>query len=775
MRGLVVGIVLIGALSLSADVAERVFRTPRYSRENKNIRILDDIDRALWLKHPEQGAAPAFWRFERAFESDGTPFEIDVSADERFVLLLDGEVIARGPDRGTVENWMYQSYRLAPSAGRHVLAAVVWQAGACAPRAQMTGGGGFVLKASGDYDARLTTGRAVWRVGRLGGVRFLNETGGGGWPVGGTTSSDGTGFIDQVPSSWTDAVSARVRELRGSDYGARADRWMLFPSELPDQISARHVVADGFTVPANAKRTVLRDLGDYYCAYPILRCSGGKGAKVTWGWAESLYEPGGLKKGDRGKSEGKEFVGIWDEFRPDGRADARFTAPWWRAGRWVRIEIETADEPLEVRSLEIEESRYPLADEGAFSCDDPTWPSVAAICLRGMQMCDHEMLMDCPYYEQQMYGGDTRVQLNVLRSLSSDDRMIRRAIEFFELARRDNGMAPMNTPSSVNQESSTFTMCHLLMYGDYVMWHRNFDWLRVRLPGMRHGLFALARHEDADGLLRNLPGWRFIDWVPAWNDFGTAPGDPNEPNALENLFWTLVLRSAANVERALGDTDMSAYWTKRADRVAAAIRARFWDADEGLVADDVGHRHFSEHAQALAVVAGVLPPADERTLFAHLAAWNRPVRCSVYFRFYLFEAFFRYGRGDLFLKGLGLWRDFVKDGLKTPLESPSLDGIRDARSDCHAWGSHPLYFTRTGLAGIRPDAPGFARVRIAPAPGVLKEIRASVPHPDGKVAVNLTFEDGIVRGSVETPVPGVFVWQGRETSLVPGLNKLQKK
>lgn len=77
-----------------------------------------------------------------------------------------------------------------------------------------------------------------------------------------------------------------------------------------------------------------------------------------------------------------------------------------------------------------------------------------------------------------------------------------------------------------------------------------------------------------------------------------------------------------------------------------------------------------------------------------------------------------------------------------------------------------------GLAGIRPDAPGFARVRLAPAPGELKEIRATVPHPDGKIAVDLHFEDGAVRGSVETPVPGVFVWQGREAPLIPGSNNL---
>jgi hypothetical protein len=54
---------------------------------------------------------------------------------------------------------------------------------------------------------------------------------------------------------------------------------------------------------------------------------------------------------------------------------------------------------------------------------------IRRICARAMQMCCHEMLFDCPYYEQQMYPGDTRIQLQVLSALSQDDRMIRRAIE----------------------------------------------------------------------------------------------------------------------------------------------------------------------------------------------------------------------------------------------------------------------------------------------------------------------------------------------------------
>lgn len=83
-----------------------------------------------------------------------------------------------------------------------------------------------------------------------------------------------------------------------------------------------------------------------------------------------------------------------------------------------------------------------------------------------------------------------------------------------------------------------------------------------------------------------------------------------------------------------------------------------------------------------------------------------------------------------------------------------------ARSDCHAWGSHPAYHLLTGVAGIRPDAAGFARVRVAPQPGGLRRIEAGVPSPRGLVRADLRFDGGRVAGTVTLPegLPGVFAW-----------------
>ena len=53
---------------------------------------------------------------------------VHVSADERYELFLDGARIGRGPERGHLERWFFETYDLDLSAGEHLLVARVWVA-----------------------------------------------------------------------------------------------------------------------------------------------------------------------------------------------------------------------------------------------------------------------------------------------------------------------------------------------------------------------------------------------------------------------------------------------------------------------------------------------------------------------------------------------------------------------------------------------------------------------------------------------------------------------
>jgi len=173
-------------------------------------------------------------------------------------------------------------------------------------------------------------------------------------------------------------------------------------------------------------------------------------------------------------------------------------------------------------------------------------------------------------------------------------------------------------------------MCQVMMYGDYVREHGDRAWLEERIPGTRNTLDGISRYENKEGLLVNLPGWSFIDWVPDWKDGVVPDGHAAPPSSVNNLYWAMTLRNAAEVERALGDETRAAIWEGKAARTFAAVERHFWDESRGMFADTVRHDRYSEHAQCLALLTRLLPQERAERVFSGLITAPDLARCTVY-------------------------------------------------------------------------------------------------------------------------------------------------
>jgi alpha-L-rhamnosidase len=75
------------------------------------------------------------------------------------------------------------------------------------------------------------------------------------------------------------------------------------------------------------------------------------------------------------------------------------------------------------------------------------------------------------------------------------------------------------------------------------------------------------------------------------------------------------------------------------------------------------------------------------------------------------------------------------------------------------------------VLGVRPSAPGFRTVLIAPALGPLHTASGRVPHPRGDIDVALT-RNGASGIDAEITLPagvsGAFEWRGRRVPLHAG-------
>jgi hypothetical protein len=458
-----------------------------------------------------------------------------------------------------------------------------------------------------------------------------------------------------------------------------------------------------------------------------------------------------------------------DKYTLDGGAGCVYEPLWWEAGRYVEFSIETAAEPLTLDAFSLFEEHYPHRFEATFASADDRMAGIIPLAERVLEMCSHETYMDCPYYEQLMYVGDTRLETLVTYATTRDDRLPRKALHTFDVSRTTDGLTQARYPSRVRQFIPPFSLWWVAMVHDYALWRDDVAFVRERMPGVRAVLDAYrSRGLDEHGLLGAMPGWNFADWVTGWAS-GVPPTGATHPVATMNMQLAWVLRQAAELEELVGEPELAARNRQTADRVTQAANKAFWHEGRGLYAEDLEGKHFSQHAQCLAI-AGDSVPAERRTrVIDGLFSAKDLDPTTIYFTHYYFEACRRTGRIDKFFERLEPWYELRKLGFKTTVEMPE-----PSRSDCHAWGAHPVFHYYATVLGIRPGSMGFRTVRIEPQLGPLDWARGTMTHPKGLITVDLRRAGGGVTGTVELPdgVSGRAVIGGQVHELNCGPNRL---
>ncbi len=759
---------------------------------------------------------PVVWAFRREFEvARKSVIRMHVTADQRYDLYLNGERIAWGSERGDPANWFYETYDLTLPKGQYMLVARVWWTGfdRMAHFGHSTAQSAFLLHAEGVWTERLDTGVAEWQACELKGYDFyLPEIKHAFWSVGGRTLLDSRrhnwDFEKGTGDSWgaVETVAPACFRAAGDEQPVQ---WLLRPSILPAMIEKTHmpglvrhvekaqakidletvrILAEAndaaavkdwtamlrgkgkVKIPARTRLRVLIDLDNYYCAWPQLFFSGGRGAEVRLNWAESLFEEeAGFVKGNRDEIEGKYFRGMSDRVICDGSDGRCFEPLWWEAGRYLQIEIQTRTEGLVIDGLALRETHYPHKFESRFSCSDPRWNDVFRLSKRVLEMCSHESYMDCPYYEQLMYAGDTRLEILTTYATTRDDRLPRKALELFDRSRSEAGFTMARCPTRVKQIIPPFSLWWIQMVHDFSMWRDDPAYVRARMPGVRAVLEAFRECINDEGLLVAPLGWNFLDWVPGWTS-GMPPSAISGSSAAHNLHLVWTLKLAAELEEQVGEPLLARRNRDTAKKIAAACREVFWDAKRNLFAEDREHSLYTEHAQCMAILGESLPGRDQRALVKSLVTAPDLSRATVYYRYYLFETLYRMKLPQEIYERLQLWFDLPGQGMRTVVESPE-----PTRSDCHAWGAHPMYHAYASFCGIRPASPGFAAIDIVPQPGPLDKLQAKVVHPQGWIEVDLQRDGKAWSGTVSTPpdVPSrVKLPQGSELRWDGGSQKV---
>jgi alpha-L-rhamnosidase len=728
--------------------------------------VMDLVWGAKWIGpayDPRQDLGVFAFRRKFSLEGEVPELRVRVSADNRYKLYCNGDLVGFGPQRGDERHWFYETYDLSPflQPGENWLTALVWNFGRWAPMGQHTVRTAFVLEGGG-----LQT-PDDWQVAKLEGWDFdMMHRGTGEYYIdvgpGEILRSGPSATVDAVVGepgrnlSWEKPHVICEAQERGASGGGTP--WMLIPRSIPpmrydhfceaplarnrgDEPSKSATLADG--------EFLLLDYGELLCAYPRVFVSSKGRSVVTLTYDEALWGEDG--KGNRNEVEGKESRGYQDRIELEAYALV-FEPLWWRTYRYLRLEV--SGDPVSILEVEAIETGYPLQVESSFEADDPWVKPIWDVSIRTAERCAGETYFDCPYYEQLQYVGDTRIQALIGYYLGRDRALQRNAVETLGWSIMENGLTQSRYPSRQTQVIPPFSLWWVMMLYD--------QWLYDRLGelsdtgvGQLDAMFA--GFNDVWDPVVEQAFWNFVDWVPEWR-WGVPPGD------FHSLVHTLLLKLVTIVYEDLRP-GAQAFGRSRGEQFEK-IREMFGLHGQ-LVHSFAGpESRESEHAEALWRVlqmhvdwpGGPYPWPTEALAAADAA------KCTYYFSYYKHLAMF--GREDApfdYMTELQPWKEMIQDGLTTFAENPE-----PTRSDCHAWSAHPILGFFQIVAGVTSVAPGWKKARIMPHPGSLKRFDARIAHPDGDLRVRFEGE----KLEIDTPIEAELHWRGKKENLKPGRHRI---
>ncbi|PUZ26159.1 alpha-rhamnosidase [Chitinophaga parva] len=752
---------------------------------------------ANWIALPgENEHAYGVYYFRKKFDLAARPdsFLVHVSADNRYKLFVNGTLVSLGPARNDTYHWNYATVDLAPylQAGHNLVTAIVWNEADFRPEAQISVRTAFMLQGNTVKEEILNTNDS-WKCAKDNAYQplpaiFAASTG---EMVDRTKTIRNWMAPDFDDSHWPKAANLFGAQPKGQSDGLG---WMLVPCPLPPMEMTYQRIptlrkAEGIPaptgfpgqrtaviIPAHTTATLLLDQTFNTNAYVTLAFSKGTGAGISLRYAESLVEEFtqyGARKGNRDQVDGKLFSGRMDSLVSDGTDAQTYTNLNFRTFRYLQLRVHTQDEPLTIDDIYGTFTGYPFKAPAQFHTDDAEIKKILEIGWRTARLNAWETYTDCPYYEQLQYIGDTRVQATISYYNSDDDRLARNAIELMDHSRLADGVTLSRFPTRSTQVISPFSLWYIGMLHDYWMYRGDNAFIADKLPGARGILKFFSQFQDSTGSLKNTPYWTFVDWAGGDGWFvGAPPKGADGSSAILDLQLLMAYQWAAALESKTGIPYYATLYQQKAQQLQRSIQHKYWSTEKGLYADTPEKNKFSQHANSLAILTGMVKGPAAQAAGQRMLTDQSLTQCSIYFKYYLHQALVKAGLGDGYLDWLDIWRKNIAAGLTTWTEDSNIDFTR---SDCHAWGSSPnIEFFRTVL-GIDSDAPGFTRVKITPHPGRLRDLGGEMPHPNGKISVDYHLRNGHweMRVSLPANTTGTFTWKGKNYPLKAGANMLK--
>lgn len=411
--------------------------------------------------------------------------------------------------------------------------------------------------------------------------------------------------------------------------------------------------------------------------------------------------------------------------------------------RFVRIDNVDEKIPAKISHVHALLSLRDVPYIGSFKSSDERlnkiWETGAYTVHLNMQ----EYLWDGIKRDRLVWLGDMHPEVSVINAVFGYNDVVPKSLDMI----RD--VTPvtewMNTISS-------YSMWWVIIHEDWYRHHGNLEYLKEQQPYMTALLKRLSTFVDEDGK-ETLDGMRFLDW----------PTFENKTAVHEGLqaMMTKTMESGARIAALYGDPEL----TKLCTDTSSRLRKHQPEASG------------RKSPAALLALAGL---RDAKEVSENVLKKDGPKDLSTFYGFYVLNALAKsgdiqtgldfisqYWGGMLDMGATTFWEDFDLEWMENAgrIDEPVPAGKKDIHGDygahcyvgfrhsfAHGWAGGPTAWLSENILGIKPVAPGCAKVKITPNLGNLDWVEGTYPTPKGAIKVRHEKQaDGSIKSEIDLP------------------------
>lgn len=396
-----------------------------------------------------------------------------------------------------------------------------------------------------------------------------------------------------------------------------------------------------------------------------------------------------------------------------------FECRGWMNGHYV---IYTIPEGCEVLELKYRETGYETDFAGNFWCDDPFLTRLWTKSQRTLYITMRDTYMDCPDRERAQWWGDVVNELGeAFYALDEKAHQLTRKgiCELMDWQRADSTIFAPVPAGNYKDELPMQMLASVGYYGfwTYYMGTGDKELIEYVFPKVKKYIHVWKTSHDGLVIPRK-GGWTWGDW-----------GDNKDMELLFSLWYSIALDGYAHMAR-LVDEPVEARWADETnDRLRKVFHQKYWTGTYYKSPDYEGQP--DDRAQALAVVAGVLP----KELYPTIRPFFRQqYHASPYMEKYVLQALCEMGYYQDAMDRMRLrYEAMVDSPLTTLWEGWGIgkEGFGGGSYN-HAWSGGPLTILSSYVAGVKVVEPGFKVFSICPNLGNLSHVKVTVPLAGGR-------------------------------------------